>query len=178
MNDSNLLRSWVIKSLVALVIGLVANAYLFFPGNLVDRTITKYTSIASGEIGKLFTDEIYKSEDLGVGYCVTNNSLNRVFVGDGCNARNIVLLYLGFLLTIPFGDKKRKIKYFVVGTLLIFTFNIARITLLFLIAAHMPEFFKMMHKYFFQISIYLLMFYLWHRFAFPLIENDLKKSSI
>ena len=164
MQESTFLKPWLIRATIALFLGLIANTWLFTPGNAVDFYITKYISIASGELGSLFTDEIYKADDLGGGFCVTNPSLDRVYVGDGCNARNILLLYLGFVLTIPFGTKKQKTVYIIGGMLAILAFNIIRITILFLVAAHMPTIFKMMHKYIFQVSIYLLLFGLWHHY--------------
>jgi exosortase/archaeosortase family protein len=164
MEDQSFLKPWIIRASIALVLGLVANTWLFTPGNAVDFYLTKYISIASGEFGALFTNEIYKAEDLNGGFCVTNKSLDRVYVGDGCNARNIILLYMGFVLTIPFGTRRNKFNYLTIGTLAIIIFNILRITILFLLAAKMPVIFKMMHKYVFQLSIYLLLFGLWHHY--------------
>jgi exosortase/archaeosortase family protein len=110
----------------------------------------------------------------GGGWSVYENGESKVFIGDACNARNIFFLYIGFLVSIPMGTSKRKIQYLVIGLLLIFLFNVIRVFLLFLLAANMPAIFEFTHKYLFQISIYVLLFYLWHRYLTPFSQSESK----
>ena len=171
MDNNAFLRPWLIRSAIALLIGLAVDSFLLTKGNSVDNAITKFTSEVAGNIGAALSNQVVRNENLGGGYEVTGEGLNRVFVGHSCNARNIVLLYIGFLLTIPKGDKKRKLKFLFGGTLGIISFNIIRIVILFMIAAYMPAFFKFMHKYIFQISIYALLFWLWHLYIKPYLND-------
>ena len=171
MDNNAFLRPWLIRSAIALLIGLAVDSFLLTKGNPVDNAITKFTSEVAGNIGAALSNQVVRNENLGGGYEVTGEGLNRVFVGHSCNARNIVLLYIGFLLTIPKGDKKRKLKFLFGGTLGIISFNIIRIVILFMIAAYMPAFFKFMHKYIFQISIYALLFWLWHLYIKPYLND-------
>ena len=171
MDNNAFLRPWLIRSAIALLIGLAVDSFLLTKGNPVDNAITKFTSEVAGNIGAALSNQVVRNENLGGGYEVTGEGLNRVFVGHSCNARNIVLLYIGFLLTIPKGDKKRKLKFLFGGTLGIISFNIIRIVILFMIAAYMPTFFKFMHKYIFQISIYALLFWLWHLYIKPYLND-------
>ena len=67
-------------------------------------------------------------------------------------------------MTIPYGSGRRKIKYLLLGTTGIVVFNIIRIVILFMVAAYLPAIFKLTHKFIFQLSIYALLFYLWHRY--------------
>ena len=168
-NDANTdlsqgLKPWLIRAVIALFIGLAIDAFVLTKGNPVDNFITKYTSQAAGIIGAQLSDQVVQTSDLGGGYCVDTDGLNRVFVGHACNARNIMLLYVGFLITIPYGTLKRKIKYLTIGTTGIIVFNIVRIVILFMVAAYIPSIFKLTHKYIFQLSIYALLFFLWHRY--------------
>ena len=172
MNNNAFLRPWLIRSAIALLIGLVIDSFVLTQGNPVDNAITQFTSEVAGNIGAALSDQVVRNENLGEGYEVTGEGLNRVFVGHACNARNILLLYIGFLLTIPKGDKKRKLKFLLGGTLGIISFNIIRIVILFMIAAYMPAFFKFMHKYIFQISIYALLLWLWHMYIKPYLSED------
>jgi len=171
LDNNAFLRPWLIRSAIALLIGLAVDSFLLTKGNSVDNAITKFTSEVAGNIGAALSNQVVRNENLGGGYEVTGEGLNRVFVGHSCNARNIVLLYIGFLLTIPKGDKKRKLKFLFGGTLGIISFNIIRIVILFMIAAYMPAFFKFMHKYIFQISIYALLFWLWHLYIKPYLND-------
>ena len=171
MDNNAFLRPWLIRWAIALLIGLAVDSFLLTKGNSVDNAITKFTSEVAGNIGAALSNQVVRNENLGGGYEVTGEGLNRVFVGHSCNARNIVLLYIGFLLTIPKGDKKRKLKFLFGGTLGIISFNIIRIVILFMIAAYMPAFFKFMHKYIFQISIYALLFWLWHLYIKPYLND-------
>ncbi len=164
-NNQILIRKWVINASIALFIGLLVNEFVFYKGNAVDGFITKWTSIAAGEFSKLFIDEMYEAKGSNGSFCIMSPSLRKVFVADDCNARSLILLYLGFLLAIPIGQPKRKVQFILLGTIAIVVFNILRIAILFMLAAKMPDFFKIMHKYFFQMSIYLLMFYLWRLYV-------------
>jgi exosortase/archaeosortase family protein len=158
------LKPWLIRAVIALFIGLAIDAFVLTDGNALDNFITHYTSSAAGIIGAQLSDQVVSASDLGGGYCVNGVGLNRVFVGHACNARNILLLYVGFLVTIPYGSGRRKIKYLLLGTTGIVVFNIIRIVILFMVAAYLPAIFKLTHKFIFQLSIYALLFYLWHRY--------------
>jgi len=163
-NLSQGLKPWIIRAVIALFIGLIIDAFVLTKGNPLDNFITHYTSSAAGIIGAQLSDQVVQTSDLGGGYCVDTAGLNRVFVGHACNARNILLLYVGFLITIPYGTLKRKLKYLLVGSTGIVVFNIIRIVILFMVAAYIPSIFKLTHKFIFQLSIYALLFYLWHRY--------------
>lgn len=176
MNQHSFVRPWLIRSAIALLIGLAIDSFVLTKGNPVDNAITGFTSEVAGNIGAILSNQVVRNEDLGGGYEVSTDGLNRVFVGHACNARNILLLYVGFLLTIPKGNRKRKLKFLLGGTIGIIGFNIIRIVILFMIAAYMPSFFKFMHKYIFQVSIYALLFWLWHLYIKPYLNED--ESSI
>lgn len=94
-------------------------------------------------------------------WCLIDKNLSVVRIGDACNGRNLIVLYLSFLLSIPIGEFENKMVFAIIGVVFIFLMNILRIYGLFQVALIAPEFFQFLHKYLFQTFIYIDMFILW-----------------
>ncbi len=168
-----LVKVWAIRAIIAYAVAFVFDTIILHNGNLLDQWLTQATAELSGKLAKLVNPADISVKLGPRGWSFYENGAKRVFIGDSCNARNIYFLYIGFLLTIPLGDYKRKLKYLFVGLVLIFVFNVVRVFLLFLLVANFPLFFDFTHKYLFQISIYILLFFMWHNYLKPYIKNEI-----
>jgi len=173
-SNHEIVKKWAIRALVLFVVAFLLDIFLFVEGNGFDNFITSITAELSGGMAKWINPTQVSVGPNGGGWSVYEHGESKVFIGDACNARNIFFLYIGFLVLIPMGTLKRKIQYLVIGLLLIFLFNVIRVFLLFLLAANMPAIFEFTHKYLFQISIYVLLFYLWHRYLTPFSQSESK----
>ena len=109
-------------------------------------------------------------------WCLIQNNLSVVRIGDACNGRNLIVLYLSFLLSIPIGDFENKMVFAITGVIFILLMNILRIYGLFQVALTAPEFFKFLHKYLFQSFIYFDMFILWR--SYLALEIKTKQSAL
>ena len=84
----------------------------------------------------------------------------RLNVGKNCDGKSLIFMYLSFISIYPNIPLKRRLFYFFGGLILIHEFNIIRVVLLSIILKYNPNHFPMMHKYFFQILMYALIFIL------------------
>jgi len=167
-----LVKAWAIRAIIAYSFAFVIDTMVLHNENLLDQWLTQATAEFSGKLARFVNPANISVNSATGGWSVYENGTPRVFIGHACNARNIYFLYIGFLLTIPLGTYRRKLKYLFVGLGLIYLFNVVRVFLLFLIAANMPAFFDFTHKYLFQISIYILLFILWHNYLKKYTQNE------
>ncbi len=171
--QEQLIKKWAIRAVVVYVLFFLLNSWVFTTGNKLDQWLTEFTAASSGKLAKWVIPDQNRislaNQTGGATLYYQNNSY--VFVGDGCNARDIFFLYIGFLVSIPLGNTHRKLGYLGFGILLIWVFNIVRVFLLLMVANHMPAFFDFIHKYLFQVSIYILLLVLWHYYLLPFGAN-------
>lgn len=83
-----------------------------------------------------------------------------VNVYEGCNAINVSILFLAFIIAYK-GPLKRTFLFGFTGLLLIYWFNLFRVSGLFLIARFFPDHLYLMHKFVFTGVIYAFVFGLW-----------------
>ena len=83
-----------------------------------------------------------------------------VNVYEGCNAINVSILFVAFLFAYK-GTMKRTLLFSFIGLLLIYWFNLFRVSGLFLVAKFFPDQLYLMHKFVFTGVIYAFVFLLW-----------------
>lgn len=167
-----IVKKWAKRALALFAVAFVLDVFVLVDGNGFDDFLTSITAELSGGMAKWVNPTQVSVGPNGGGWSVYENGQSKVFIGDACNARNIFFLYIGFLVSIPMGNIPRKLRYLGIGLLLIFIFNVLRVFALFSLAANMPAIFDFTHKYLFQISIYILLFYLWHRYLTPYSQDE------
>jgi len=80
-----------------------------------------------------------------------------VGIADGCNGLELFVLYIGFILAMPAGWK-RKLLFGIGGLAVIHVANILRCVGLGALLMHMDEYFEIAHHYIFKIIIYATIF--------------------
>ena len=83
-----------------------------------------------------------------------------VNVYEGCNAINVSILFVAFIVAYK-GSFKRTLIFGLVGLLAIYLFNLIRVSGLFLVAKFFPDQLYLMHKFVFTGVIYAFVFALW-----------------
>jgi exosortase/archaeosortase family protein len=82
-------------------------------------------------------------------------------IAHSCNGKAILFLFTAFLWAIPQQPMVKRINYTLIGFILLSLANALRITALFIISKHMPEWFGFFHHTLFQLAMYAIMFTLW-----------------
>ena len=82
------------------------------------------------------------------------------FIGEGCNAINIQILFIAFVLAFASKFKPTTL-YIIFGILFIYSINILRIALFVILLQKYPEYTTFLHDIFFPLVIYGAVFLLW-----------------
>jgi exosortase family protein XrtF len=92
---------------------------------------------------------------------VANDRANMIYIFEGCNGLNVMIVYLSFLLAFT-GSRKLIIQFVAMGLVGIYLLNLIRIVLLYDVAFYFPEQLYFFHKYLFTGIIYSIVFVLWY----------------
>jgi exosortase family protein XrtF len=84
-----------------------------------------------------------------------------VYVFEGCNGINVMIVYLSFLVAYK-GRTRQFLLFFFGGLTLIYLLNLVRVGLLAEVALFYPEQLYFFHKYLFTGFIYAVVFVLWY----------------
>ncbi len=79
---------------------------------------------------------------------------------EGCNAMSVIILFVSFVFAFT-GKFKQTIIFTLVGSLIIYTFNIIRIALLCMAIFHYKHYQDILHGVIFPLFIYGIVFILW-----------------
>lgn len=83
-----------------------------------------------------------------------------VFLGEGCMGRNLLGLFIGFILAYP-GKLLSKLWYIPLGVFVFFVLNTARIVALSFVQLYHPEYMAFNHDFTFKIVVYAFIFLMW-----------------
>jgi len=173
--DSSLLHQWAMNALVVFSLGFLIDYSILGISNGFDKTITQITADVSATILTWITNAEVSAyvERIGIQVCTEGNHC--VYIGDACNGRNLYIIYIGLLISIPYGTVWNKSVFIIGGSILIFISNIIRIIALVLIIDVSFDMFGLLHHYIFQLLMYLLLFGLWN-YYFKKTKIETKES--
>ena len=99
--------------------------------------------------------------DIAVIYHNDQRILN---IANGCNGLELLVLYVGFIVSMP-SSFKRKLLYIVIGVILLDAINILRCVGLIYLREYFHAYFDFAHHYIFKIIVYSSTFILWVIFS-------------
>lgn len=109
-------------------------------------------SVYSGDVIEEFYSEIY------------HNNRKVLNIANACNGLELMVLYIGFIVCIP-SKFWRKVKYIVIGLIIIDLINILRCVGLIYLNEYYQTYFDLAHHYLFKAVIYATTFLIWWIFA-------------
>jgi exosortase family protein XrtF len=92
---------------------------------------------------------------------VSNTMSTVIYVFEGCNGLNVMIVYLSFLLAFK-GSPKKTLVFAGGGIVAIHLLNLLRLDLLYFVALYFQSQLYFVHKYLFTGIIYALVFVLWY----------------
>lgn len=84
-----------------------------------------------------------------------------LYIADACNGLELLALYLGFILVLPEGIK-RKTSYAILGTIFIYFMNVFRCIGLILLQINSSKHFDFAHHFLFKVIVYSSILVLWY----------------
>ncbi len=79
---------------------------------------------------------------------------------EGCNALSVIILFVSFVMAFT-GKLKHTLVFILVGSLIIYVFNVIRIALFCMSLFHFPQYEHILHGVIFPLFIYGIVFILW-----------------
>jgi exosortase/archaeosortase family protein len=158
------IRAFVIKATLIFVIwNLVYILFLRsvgFPDDLLTHAVTKYTV----KLLNCFIDSSYSFRFQDHYSIIFKSSKPIVAVHHACNALELYVLYIGFLICVP-TTLKRMLLFTVLGFFIISLSNVARIAGLSVLHSVSATWQTFNHKYLFKGIVYFIIFLLWRSYA-------------
>ena len=145
------------------VLTIIYQAYLnYLPSeDYYPDYITHHVAIQSYEVIKLLGYNTYFIKDPNTSCIligIDNAYISRVI--EGCNSISVIILFLSFILAFWKGAKATLV-YILIGSIIIYFFNVIRISLITLGIHLYPEYRDLLHDIFFPLFIYGIVFLLW-----------------
>lgn len=165
------IRLFLGKALLLFIVWKIIYTFFLLDSKLLDYPLTTHVADASvlvlNNIGfSGFTAERDVVEEDGVlvesdsGVLIVRNNEVSLFIADVCNALELFVLYIGFIICMP-SSFWRKVKYIVLGVIIIDIVNILRCCGLIYINETSTEYFEFAHHYVFKIVVYGTTFLMW-----------------
>ncbi|MEX2456051.1 MAG: archaeosortase/exosortase family protein [Balneolaceae bacterium] len=142
------------------IVGIYAVWYITYelwllPNGWIDEPLSmNIASISAGILNAMGESVIYYGRVVGL------EGGAGIEIVDGCNGIAAIGLFLGFIYAYP-GDWTPRILFSIVGILVIYLVNIARIVFLSYIQVYWPSIFDFSHDYSTTTIFYLVIFILW-----------------
>lgn len=162
------IRKFIIKAFIIFLVWKIAYHSILQPLRIIDKPLTDFTTFKTIQLYNYLNkhDSLYYVQNIQStrGTIILKNNKKVIGVDDGCNALELMVIYIAFILCIPNNKFKKQLSYITGGTLLIFLLNILRCYLLIYIHFEYPQVMDIAHHYFFNITVYAVIFFLWVRY--------------
>lgn len=177
------MRSFLKRALIIFIIWKLCYHLFLFPGRKIDAPLTHVTSsVAAWTMQKLKPGHIVTIKEECNPVAEFNNEIicmdmlsfdNTKIVGiaDACNALELYVLYIGFLIAYP-SSLKRIIIFSIIGIAIIYVANVIRLLLLAEMNMQQMKAKDIAHHYVFKIIVYGITFGLWVLY----VRNTSKKN--
>lgn len=87
-----------------------------------------------------------------------------LYIANNCNGLELIVLFIGFIVCLP-SSFWRKLKYIIIGTIIIDGVNILRCVGLIYLQEYYELYFDFAHHYLFKAVVYTVTFLIWYVFA-------------
>lgn len=171
------------RALLIFIIWKLIYHLFLFNGRIIDKPLTDWSVKGTQKIMQIFyptsnlmiKEEVTKPPELNgelayMDFLFLNNK-KIVGVADGCNALELYVLYVGFLLSFP-SSIKRIFFFSITGIIAIYFANIIRLAALSSMNMHSVSAANMAHHYIFKMIVYALIFGLWILFTKKQMQDE------
>ncbi len=160
------------RALIIFIIWKLIYHLFLFNGRMIDKPLTDWSTKGAEKIMQFFYPEskLMIKEECNILPEINNeiacmdflflDSKKIVGVADACNAVELYVLYIGFLLAFP-SSLKRVFVFSIIGIVVIYLSNIIRLAALASMNMHRINAVDMAHHYVFKMAVYIIIFFLW-----------------
>ena len=161
------IRQFFLKLIILVIVWELAYYFLLKPVRVPDKLLTDI--IAAGvtwcfNLASKPSSYIWMQYQGVPGDYIFLNGKAVLLIADICNALNLIVIYIGFIILMPYYSFKRKLIFGLSGIIGLIVADIIRCGLLYWIYRKNPQAFDLNHHYVFSVAMYLLIFAGWALF--------------
>jgi exosortase/archaeosortase family protein len=153
-------RRFIKGALLLFVAWQLLYHFLLEPYRIPDGWLTGVTARATAWVWSFFEPGMWVLTGNPMDYVVMRNT-RIVGIADGCNALEIYILYVAFLICYPVSSWKKVLLMGVGGVAGIAVLNVARCTAIGWLNLYHPQWVDFAHHYAFTLIVYAFVFLLW-----------------
>lgn len=163
------IRLFLGKALLLFILWKIIYGVFLYNSKLLDYPLTTHVAEASTVflnnsmlLSGFTTQRVYTGDEKSIieaSEIYHNNELV-LYIADPCNGLELMALYIGFIVCMP-SKFLRKVKYIILGILLIDIINILRCSGLIYLREYFHAYFDFAHKYLFKMVVYGATFIMW-----------------
>ena len=163
------IRLFLGKALLVFISWKIIYGVFLYNSKLLDYPLTTHVAEASTAflnnsmlLSGFTTSRVFTEEETSIieaSEIYHNNNLV-LYIADPCNALELMVLYIGFIFCMP-SKFWRKVKYVIIGILLIDIINILRCGGLIYLREYFHAYFDFAHHYLFKAVVYGATFLMW-----------------
>ncbi|HWB26859.1 MAG TPA: hypothetical protein VG738_15355 [Chitinophagaceae bacterium] len=132
------------------------------PDGFLTSLTAKLTAWVFGLLSPQMQPATVPGHDVLITALVNGAHTTVISVADACNALQLMVLFAGFVFSVPV-PLRRQLPYVFTGLLIIIAANVLRCLGLIYVYIDFPNVFPFAHHYFFTLAIYLIVFLIWKR---------------
>jgi len=156
-------RIFLLKALICLTCWQLLYQLVLKPHRLLDKETTYITAKTTcGILSLIYSKCLVRVKPLVE--IITVNDKPTIRILDGCNALDLFVLHISFLICMP-GSKNRKLAFALIGILCIFILNVLRCCGLAWLHFNYPNLVVFAHHYLFTIIVYAFIFLMLIRYT-------------
>ena len=95
---------------------------------------------------------------------LSNQNRPVIKVFEGCNGINVMIVFVSFIIAFR-GTLYQTVWFTLMGFLVIHVMNLGRVSLLYAVELHFPQYLYFVHKFLFTGLIYAVVFFMWFQWA-------------
>lgn len=168
-----LLRNFLIKALLLILIWKLSYNLYLMPHGTIDKPLTAITTATTVGYLSLFYEKQELSWNYATDYSASISLSGKPVIGitSGCNALELYILYAGFIICMP-TNFKRMALFIILGTIGIFILNFLRCSGMFWLQLYNKEWFDWAHTYIFKAIVYAAIFGTWVWYCRKINNNE------
>lgn len=170
------LKTFLKRAVLIFIVWNLGYHLFLLNGRVIDKPLTDFSSKSTGWVLQFFypssmfliKEKVNQDPELpnNIQYAdyLYKDGRSILGIADACNALELYILYVGFLIAFP-GTCKRKVFFSITGLITIYISNIVRLVALSAMNMHRINAMDMAHHYIFKLIVYTIIFGLWMAYA-------------
>ncbi len=162
-------RNFLIKAAFLFVVWKLSYYLILKPHRTIDKPLTIQVTKSTAQVLKsIYPTSVFSiiekkltSEIDFYGLIILKDGKKILGIADPCNALELIVLFVGFLICISSNKWKRTIIFGLLGILIIYVCNVLRCSFIGYLNISSSSYVEIAHHYIFKLIMYFIIFAMW-----------------